>query len=233
MQILDVKGVEYCDRRSSGPNGNGNLWVFGAENFPGLIESFEDCGAQFTYRDNAGKQFGYRSTWWLRGYPELKSTNADRFSAKQQASPFENEVPIDKVLRELAIIELFQQGWSQEDVAKAFGLTLEAVAKIIESYPDVATSPTTSESAPQAEATGIVESAEEATDVPTGAEAKEERPIDKVFGIRFERNGESGISKAFLSYEAAFNAVDAAMEAVKLFGFDDPRPDITEIEIVS
>ena len=219
VQVLDAKNVEYCDRRSHGGGGNGNLWVFGAEQVPGLIDSLAATGAQFTYRDNAGKQFGYRSAWWLKGYPELQVED-EKISPQPDTEEegAQTLAPVNEELRDLALLDLYHAGWSQDNLAPAFGLTVDDVTVILGAAPMFV---------PEPENKPVDDEPRAETEEPT------KKNIAKVFGVQIEKDGKSSINKAFLTYEEAFNAVDAAMEAVKLFDFDDPRPDITEIEIIS
>lgn len=210
VQILDVKGIEYHDRRGCGGGNNGNLWVFGADKVPGLIDSLDACGAHLTYREDAGKQFDNRPAWWLKGYPKLRDDVVES-PEPETIEETEDEAALDEDLQNLAISELRQHGWPQNDLALAFGLSDEAIAEIVESLE-------------------VAETEHEQVEATTPA--AEASAVDRVFGIQVVHDGTAKIGKAFLSYEQAFTAIDSAMEAVKLFGLDDPRPDIVEIEVI-
>ena len=76
---LDERNIEIIDRRPKG----GSLWVIGGSNLEDLMAELAECGAKFTQKAEGVRATGYRSGWWLTGYPK-----------KIDAKPAEVEEPI-------------------------------------------------------------------------------------------------------------------------------------------
>ena len=79
---LQHEGLCYVDKRPRG----GAIWVAGRLELEPLMDELASLGAPFNYSIGGGKAIGYKSGWWMKGYPEEIAVDAE--SPKEEMTPF-------------------------------------------------------------------------------------------------------------------------------------------------
>lgn len=62
IALLKKKHVKYVDKRAS----NGALWIVGGQELSPIVRECKRLGIYFHYKQEGGKQTGYRPGWWAK-----------------------------------------------------------------------------------------------------------------------------------------------------------------------
>ena len=62
LLLLKKHKVKYIDKR----NLNGALWIIGGRELEPIVRECNECGVRFKFKENGGKQTGYKPGWWTK-----------------------------------------------------------------------------------------------------------------------------------------------------------------------
>lgn len=62
IALLKQSKVKYVDKRQS----NGALWIIGGRELDPIVRECRKLGISFRYKEDGGKQTGYKPGWWAK-----------------------------------------------------------------------------------------------------------------------------------------------------------------------